>query len=141
LPGDLEAGRSELNVLVQDRDRLQVAQDAMVVLQAKRKGSSQSTDSVRASVTHSENKLLQNADVELPTPGDWTLSVRMSRGDTSAEAVIPVHVVKPQSGFSMPWPFATFGVFAAVLMFVYWRRHGGVTRVRVRRTLSTSTRV
>jgi hypothetical protein len=138
LPGELEAGRSEFNVLVQDRDTLQVVQDANVALQARDEATSQSTEAVQASAEDSENKLLQNAEVELPAEGDWTLSVKVVRNDTAADVAVPLRVVKPEGGFSVPWPYIVFGVFAAVLLFSYWRRNRSSGKVGVRSALPDS---
>jgi len=123
LPGDLEAGRPEFNVLVQDRDTFQVVQDASVTLQAKRDSASQSTETVRASAEDSENKLLQNAELDLPAAGDWALSVQVSHNDAGGEAVLPLRVVTPDGGVTTHWPYVIFGVFAAILLFAYRRRH------------------
>lgn len=133
LPGDLDAGRSEFNVLVQERDTLQVVQDANVTLQAKRDGASQSTERVRASAEDSENKLLQNAEVDLPATGNWILSVRVSHNDAMGEATLPLRVVKPESGTTVHWPYVVFVSFAALLLFTYWRRHRASANLEVRR--------
>jgi cytochrome c oxidase assembly factor CtaG len=139
LPGDLDAGSSEFNVLVQDRDTLQVVQDANVALQARDDATSQSTEAVQASAEDSENKLLQNAELELPAEGDWTLSVKVVRNDTVADVAVPLHVVKPEGGISVPWPYIAFGIFAAVLLFSYWRRNRASGKVGVRSALPDST--
>ena len=138
LPGDLEAGRSEFNVLVQDRDTLQVVRDANIVLQAKRDGTSQTTEGAQASAEDSENKLLQSAAIDLPEAGNWTLNVRVSDSDAAADATLPLRVVKAESGVTIRWPFLVLGVFTAVLVFGYWRRHHAAGRVGVRRALPTS---
>jgi putative membrane protein len=123
LPGDLAAGNAEFSVLVQDRDTLQVVQDAKVELQAERTGTSQSPEAVRASSDDSENKLLQTAEVDLPTPGDWTLGIRVSRNDAYADITLPLRVVKAEAGMTMSWPYVIFGVLVLVLLFSYRRRH------------------
>jgi len=133
LPGDLDAGRAEFNVLVQDRDTLQVVQDASVTLQAKHDGASQSTETVHASAEDSENKLLQTAELDLPAAGDWVLSVRVSHNDADGEATLPLHVVKPESGITVHWAYVVFVSFAAILLFSYWRRHRASASFQVRR--------
>jgi cytochrome c oxidase assembly factor CtaG len=138
LPGDLDTGHSEFNILVQDRDTLQVAQDATVTLQAKRDGTSQSTAVAHASTDDSENKLLQNADLELPAAGDWTLNVRITQNDATAEATLPLRVVTPERGIAFHWPYAALGIFAATLLFSYWLRHRPSRSVGVRRALPIS---
>ncbi len=130
LPGELDAGRSEFSVLVQDRDSLQVMQDAQVELQAKQVGTSQSTARVQASSDASANKLLQAADVELPSEGDWMLSVRVAHDGQSSELALPLRVVKPEAGIAIPWWYVGFVVFGAILAFIYWRRNKGYRNIR-----------
>ena len=125
LPGDLDAGRSEFSVLVQDRDTLQVLQDAHVDLQAQQSTATQSNATVRAGSDDSENKLLQTADVEFPSEGDWTLSVRVADNSANAQIKLPLHVIKPERGATLHWPYAVLIAFAAILLFSYWRRHVG----------------
>jgi putative membrane protein len=130
LPGDLDAGRTEFSVLVQDRDTLQVVQDAYVELRAERQGASQSTAAARASTDESENKLLQSADVALPSAGDWTLTVHVAHSNRVTEITLPLDVVKPETGITFHWPYAILTAVAAILLFSYWRRHAGSKGVR-----------
>ncbi len=123
LPGDLNAGSADFSVLVQDRDTMQVVQDASVQIQAQRVGIAQSSEAVRASSDDSENKLLQTAEVDLPTPGDWMLGVRVKHNDAAADITLPAHVIKPETGPTLHWAYVVFGVLAFLLLFTYWRRH------------------
>ncbi len=123
LPGELDAGRSEFSVLVQDRDTLQVVQDADVGLQPRQAGASGPTAIVHATVDSSENKLLQTAEVDLPSEGDWTLTVHVVRDKLGSELALPLRVVKPEAGIAIHWWYVVFATFAAVLIFTYWRRH------------------
>ena len=123
LPGDLDAGRSQFSVLVQDRDTLQVMQDADVELQATQAGAPQSMATVRASSDDSENKLLQAADVELPSAGEWTLQIRVAHDGQDSGLALPLRVVNPEAGVTIQWWYVVFVVFAGILGFTYWRRH------------------
>ncbi len=138
LPGDLDPGHSEFNVLVQDRDTLEVVQDATVTLQAIRKGTSQSTEVAQASTEDSENKLLQNADLDLPSTGDWSLNLRVTRTDATAEATLPLRVVMPARGVVIHWPYVVLALLAVTLLFTYWRRHRLSRSVSVQRALPVS---
>ena len=131
LPGNLETGLSEFNVLIQDRDTLQVVQDARVTLEAKQEGSSQSTAAVQASSDDSDNKLLQTAEVDLPAEGNWSLQVRVARDNQAAEITLPLRVVKPEGGITIHWPFVIFGILAAILLFTYWRRQRSAKGIRL----------
>jgi cytochrome c oxidase assembly factor CtaG len=123
LPGDLEVGSAELSVLVQDRDTLQVLRDADVQLQLQKTGASRATAPVRASNDDSENKLLQSAEVELPSEGDWELQVRVIRNGQSAVMSLPLYVVKGEGETTIRWPFIVFAAFSGILAFTYWWRH------------------
>ncbi len=132
LPGDLDAGHSEFSVLVQDRDTLQVVQDADVELRAQQSSASQSTEAVRASNDDSENKLLQTADVDLASEGDWTLHVGVAHDGQNSGLTLPLHVVKPESGFTFHWPYVILATFSAILMLTWWRRRIGSSGIRSR---------
>jgi cytochrome c oxidase assembly factor CtaG len=129
LPGDLDAGRSEFSVLVQDRDSLQVVQDANVELQATQTGASQATATVRASSDGSENKLLQVADVELPSEGNWTLRVRVARDGQSSELALPVRVAKPEAEVTIHGWYVVFVIVAGILALAYYRRQRSSKRI------------
>jgi putative membrane protein len=136
LPGDLDLGRSEFNVLVQDRDSLQVAQDANVTVQTIHNGTSQSTEV--ASTEDSENKLLQNADLDLAATGDWTLNVLVTQNGATAEATLPLRVVPPHRGMVIHWPYVILGILAATLLLTYWQRHRPSSNHELRRALPIS---
>lgn len=123
LPGDLSAGSAEFSVLVRDRDTMQVVQDASVQIQAQRVGTAQSSEAVRASSDDSENKLLQTAEVDLPTAGDWMLRVQVMRENQTSEVSVPLRVVMAAPEGNARWPYVLFVFLTALLACVYWRRH------------------
>ncbi len=122
--GDLEAGPSDFSVLVQNRTSQEVLQDATVALRAQQSGNGRNTQWVRASTEDSENKLLPSASLNLPDNGDWTLDIAVERAGEKAGFSLPVHVVKPATGWSFPWSYAVLLAFSAILLFIYLRRHG-----------------
>ena len=68
--GDLGAGRSQFNVLVQDRNTREVLLDTTVDVTAHASGEPQPTAATaRASHEDSENKLMQTAELDFPPPG------------------------------------------------------------------------
>lgn len=121
--GDLQTGPNEFSVLVQNHKTQEVLQDAAVKFRARQDEAGRATNLVRAGTDDSENKLLQSADLELPTAGDWSLLVNVQRGSEAAEFAVPLKVVKPDASIAMPWPYTVLLVFSAVLLFAYIRRH------------------
>jgi putative membrane protein len=120
---DLQTGANNFSVLVQDRNTQEVLRDATVNFRARQGAAGRETTLVRAETDNSENKLLQSADLELPSAGDWSLLINVHRGSEAAEFAVPLKVVKPDGGFAVPWPYTVLLVFSAVLLFIYVRRH------------------
>ena len=128
-PGDLETGASDFAVLVQDRSSHEVLTDAVVDLRARSAGGSQ-TALVRARSEDSENKLLKSASINLPYEGDWMVEGVVEHGGTASRFSLPVHVVKPEAGFSLPWSYVVLIGISAVLLLAYVLRRraaGGKT--------------
>ncbi len=121
--GDLPTGSNSFSVLVQDRQTREVLQDATVDLRGEQSEGTQRMSAVRAGTDDSENKLLQSADLKFPGAGDWSLSISVQRGSDAAEFTLPLKIVKPDTGFAVPWPYAVLLVFSAVLSLAYVRRH------------------
>jgi hypothetical protein len=120
LPGDLEPGESEFSVMVQERDTLQPLLDAQVNVHAV--NGSQSVGPVRATSDDTENKLTQNADLEFPSQGDWSLQVDVQREGQSAALSLPVRVAETSPERNLRWPYMVFAVLAGILALSYWRR-------------------
>jgi putative membrane protein len=120
----LAAGSSLFSVLVRDRRTQDVLLDSTVDLTARPSANPQGQSSAaRASHTDSGNKLLQSADLDLPSVGDWTLQVTIHRDSQAAEFSWPISVLKAETGFTSPWPYIVTLAFAAILLFAYFRRH------------------
>lgn len=136
-PGDLEVGLSTFAVLVQDSETQETLLDAHVHLSAQQTGDLSSPASVKASPAESENKLLQSAEINLPAAGDWTVHVAVQRNPASAAFALPVHVIKPASGFAIPWSYLILLTFTAILLFVYLRRHRTEKSAHVEQPVST----
>jgi len=134
-PGDLTAGSSPFSVLVQDRNTHETLLDTMVDLAAHPAADSQRPPSTaQASYADSENKLLQAADLDLPTEGDWTLRITVQQGANSDDFLLPLRVVKPGGGIASRWPYLVILGFWFLLLVAYaWRRRpsGGRSRGRV----------
>ena len=132
LPGELAPGESEFGVMVQGRDTLQPVLDAEVALRATRVGE-ESVGPVKASAEDAENKLVQNAELEMASQGDWTVQVDVRRGGEGASVNLPVRVAEGTSDVNWHWPYLVFGGFSGILAVTYWRRHRA-TKVQVKET-------
>jgi len=121
--GDLDAGPANFSVLVQDRETQETLLDAIVDLSAQPAGDSRGAVSARASTAESDNKLLQSAELNLAAAGDWTLHIAVRGSSASADFLLPLQVAKPASSIAVPWPYLILLAFAAILLFVYVRRH------------------
>jgi cytochrome c oxidase assembly factor CtaG len=136
-PGDLEAGRSTFAVLAQDRDTQETLLDAAIDVSARDTSDQQITPPTRASAAESENKLLQSAELNFPTAGDWTLQIAVRRDAASANFSLPLHVVKPESGVEFPWSYFILLAFSAMLLIAYIRRHRSSKPSPVEQPVST----
>jgi len=122
--GDLSTGPADFGILVQDGSTQEVVLDATVDLTAQLDAGVQvSSSTAHASHEDSQNKLLQTAELKLPTDGDWTLNFSMRRRSEVADFSMPLHVVKADTDFEIPGPYIAIGVFSALLTVVYLRRH------------------
>lgn len=135
--GDLQQGPVTFSVLVQDRDTQETLLDTTVNLSAQRAGDTRGIASARATARESDNKLLQSAELNLPTAGDWTLHIAVQRNSASADFSLPLRVIKPESGIAFPWSYLILLAFAAILLFVYLRRHRTAKTVHVEQPVST----
>jgi len=121
--GEVESGAAEFSILVQNPETQQVLRDAIVDLRAEQQGQASEKIAVRATTEDSENKLLQSGSVNLPVEGDWTLHAAVRRGEDRANLTLPLHVIKPDTSISPPWPYLVLLAFSGVLFLAYWRRH------------------
>lgn len=123
-PGSLAAGSSPFSVLVQDRNTQETLLGAKVDLTARPADNSQGVSSTAtASHEDSENKLLQAADLDLPTEGEWTLHITVQRDAISDDFLLGVRVTRPDAGSAGRWPYLVILLFSGTLLFAYVWRH------------------
>jgi len=122
--GDLVAGPSPFSVLVQDSSSREVLLDATIELRAHPAAGLQPASTMaHAGYQDSQNKLLQSAELNLSTAGDWTVEVMVRRNSQTAEFSMPLQVVKGDAGIGVLWPYAVLLALAFVLLLAYIRRH------------------
>jgi len=120
--GDLDAGSSPFSVLVQDRNTNEVLLDSTVELAARPAGDAQGTASTaRASYEDSENKLLQTAELDLPTAAEWKLNIAIRQNADVADFSLPLRVVKAEP--HLQWAYLFLLAVALLLVLVYTLRH------------------
>ncbi len=129
LPGELAPGDAEFGVMVQERDTLQPLLDAQVELRATQTGG-ESVGPVRASAEDAENKLVQNAELELSPAGDWAVQVDVKRNGESASLNLPLRVAEAPSEVNLHWPYVALAIVAGILALTYWGRHRGAKSTR-----------
>ena len=122
--GDLGAGRSPFNVLVQDRNTREVLLDTTIDVTAHAAGEPQRTAATaRASHADSENKLLQTAELDFPAAGDWNLNFAVRQGSAVADFPLLIRVAQTQTEAEFPWGYLSLLVIALLLLLVYALRH------------------
>jgi cytochrome c oxidase assembly factor CtaG len=123
--GDLQAGPTSFGVLVQDQNTQEVLLDTAVNLSvAPTAAANEAPSAALATYAASENKLLQTAELDLPSTGDWILDVALSRNFERANISLPLRVVKRESGLGDLWPHFLFPAFGMILFGAYiWRHH------------------
>jgi len=123
-PLNLQTGPSSLGVLVQDRSTQEVLLDWAMQLSA-RSVSDRSVFEVRATQENSDNKLLKTAELDLPSAGDWTINIAVTRNSTSTNVWLPLRVAKRESRLYDLWPYLLFPGLGVILFGTYGWRHRG----------------
>ena len=119
-PGDSFSRSSEFAILVQDRDSREALLDAEIQLTAHSIDHPAISSAVAATHQDSENKLLQSAALNLPTPGKWLLDISVRRGLQSADLFLPLNVVNHENRTQNRWPYLIIVLaFVVILIFVY----------------------
>jgi len=122
--GDFASGATNVSVLVQDRTTRDTLLDTNVDLTVHPSADSKAPSSpIRATHEQSENKLLQTAEVNLPAEGEWTLNISVLRNSEHADFSLPLRAVKGETSTGFHWSYLVLLIFAALLAFVYLRRH------------------
>lgn len=84
-PGDLPAGPANFAILVQDRITHEVLLDTLVDLTARPSDPRATSSTISATREDPQNKLLQSAELNLSTVGNWSLDISVRRGSQRAD--------------------------------------------------------
>jgi hypothetical protein len=137
-PAKPAAGPAEISVLVQDSHSRAPILDADVTLAFTPPSSSQpettawlppccsmkdaaNLSAVSATRSGAHNRLLYTATPILPTPGDWTLTAKISHDTQTASATGPLTIGPPRSPASTHWPLLAFPAFAIGVFCLHQR--------------------
>jgi cytochrome c oxidase assembly factor CtaG len=124
-PGDLPAGPADFAILVQDPITHEVLLDTLVDLTARTSDPRATSSTISATREDSQNKLLQSAELNLSTVGNWSLDISVRRGSQRADLSLPLNVVASDAGAGNRWLYLGILVFFAILLFAYiWRNAG-----------------
>jgi Cytochrome c oxidase caa3 assembly factor (Caa3_CtaG) len=124
-PGDIPAGPANFAILVQDRMTREVLLDTMVDLTARASDSRATSSTISATREDTQNKLLQSAELNLSTVGNWSLDISVRRASQRAELSLPLVVVASHADAGNRWPYFGILVFFAILLVAYLRRNAG----------------
>jgi cytochrome c oxidase assembly factor CtaG len=125
-PADLQARPTSFGVLVQDTSSQEVLLDCTTELSAHLVSSEGgSWPKVRASREDSGNKLLQTAELDLASAGDWTIEITLRRNSQSTGLWLPLRVAGRKSIAHDLWPYLPFPVFGVILFATHRWRHRG----------------
>jgi len=130
---ELLVGANDIGVLVQDSAGSPVS-DSSINISANPSGPSGTRGlEVRGRDSDSDNKLLQSAMIDLPSPGVWTLHVDVEHESQNTSLILPVEAAIHSPGLDDLWPYLLFPAVAFGLLLVYLRRarrHQAVVRDR-----------
>jgi preprotein translocase subunit SecG len=121
-PHELVAGTNNFAILVQDRTSQDVILNAWVELAAY-SAAAQVPVKAQANSGDSQNKLLQSAELNLPSAGNWTLKITVQRGSEQTDFSVPLQVGESEATSEIPWTKVLLIFFATLLLLVYLRRH------------------
>jgi hypothetical protein len=114
LPDTLAAGPIDTSVLVQDSTSSDVLMDARITLALTPPHPDARPIVVQLSHAQATNKLLQAAQIDLPTAGKWRVDVQVEQGGRRANCTTELEVVPRTSPWGTVWFFALLP--AAVLL-------------------------
>jgi hypothetical protein len=112
--------------------------EAVVRVTARRAGVAEATVPVAASGGGDSGRISHVADLRLPSPGRWTVTVHVSgpEGGGSAEFPLDVEAAAWGTGPALAAGGALLGLAAAWLVWRGWSRSGRLTTHRAGRTAS-----
>ena len=120
-PTPLRAGRADLSVMVQKASDKSTIQNATVTIHLK-KSTADNVVEVVAPATHAKatNKLLYAAELTLPSPGQWQVSVDLNALGTTVTASGQIEVLSPQAPAATYWGYFALIPFV-ILLFIFNR--------------------
>jgi hypothetical protein len=112
---ELRAGPADVSVMVQNRASREIVLDADVLLRLQSIAPGGQVLESWASRKQATNKLLESAIVDLPSSGEWKLTVLVRRGSEKAIVSTRLQVAPPLPRLAAMWPFLALPVLAMML--------------------------
>jgi hypothetical protein len=112
---ELRAGPADVSVMVQNRVSREIVLDDDVSLRLQPTASGGRALEFRATRKQATNKLLKSAIVDLPSSGDWKLTVQVRRGSEKAIVSTQLQVAPPLPRLAAIWPFLMLPFLAMAL--------------------------
>lgn len=130
-PTPLRVGRADVSVMVQDPETEQIAGNVEVSVHLTSRQGRVSTRAYPATRKQATNKLLEAATVDFPSPGWWTIAVKVkgTQGPSQVQFTTEVLAKSPPWFSFFPWiawPLAPIGLFALREFVVFVNRSAGV---------------
>ncbi len=134
-PAPVRVGVADISTMVQRETDQSTVLDAKVSVHLKQSAPGKIVELV-APATHANatNKLLYAAHLNIPSTGEWTLSVDVSEKQGAALASTEINILPPEPAGETYWPYFLF-VPLGILVFVlnrWLRKKFGVRNPRAR---------
>ena len=121
-PGPLRAGPLEVNILVQDAATGVVLSEARVVVSAADRAIPERRIERPATAEAATNKLFHAANVDLPNPGLWEITIMIDGSRGEAASQFEVEVAEPKSRGASLWPWLSWPALVIIAFAVHqWR--------------------
>jgi hypothetical protein len=126
-PNPVRVGRADLSVMCQKAEDNSPLLDAKVFLRLRRpsNGGDILEFTLPAKHDHASNKLLYAANLDLPSPGNWQITVDVEHNGTMASVTGSLTVLEKQPAIVTYWPFFVIVPLAALLFAVNRRLKRG----------------
>jgi hypothetical protein len=113
---ELRAGPADVSVMVQNRVSREIVLDDEVSLRLEPAASGGQVLEFRATRKQATNKLLKSAIVDLPSSGEWKLTVLVRCGSEHAVVSTQLQAAPPLPRLAAIWPFLVLP-FLAMMLF------------------------
>ena len=125
-PEPLTPGPSDFSVMIQDAKTGDILSDAAVSLQL----TSNQGATINAVASHgiATNRLLQAAQFDIPSSGNWHVHLDVTQGTQTSSLVEDISVQPGSRKAALAWVFALLPVLAVLLFILHQRQKAFLAR-------------